>query len=529
MKRIRPWLPWGIAVVLVTLVVAGLDPSGPPMSGWLGTLVLSLLCAAVLWSAWRWLARVDGPAWLPAALATAVALRLAVGIGLARALPVLGYDEQAQRAGYVFYDAFNRDKDAWALAHSDLGLASAFTTPSATDQYGGLLFVSALIYRVFSPEIHRPLLIVLPAATVSALAVLFTWGFTAMTFGGRPARIAAWIAAVFPDAVLLGASQMREPFLIAGLALTLYGYSRARAGDLRTGGPAILTGALLMGFFSPPFALLGLGIVGLAWLWEGRSDSRRTGWALTALLVLAVIALAITLQAWARVGEGTGGGPLGVLNRWLTEVAVYQLRMLESASGWVQDIFDRTPEWMHIPLAIVNGLVQPFLPAAVIYPGAPIWRGIISLRALGWFALLPFLLYAPLAAVRKTGWRSLQTYLVVLVWVTAVFSAYYAGGDQWDNPRYRTVFLVAQAALAGWAWINARRARDPWLRRAGLLVGGVALLFGQWYAGRYYHTPRLNFGWTLGAVAVFCVAVVCGSLVLDARRRKRLTSTPGAV
>ena len=133
------------------------------------------------------------------------------------------------------------------------------------------------------------------------------------------------------------------------------------------------------------------------------------------------------------------------------------------------------------------------MPPAYLLP-----RALGVLRGLGWFALLPFLVYAPFAAVRSAGWRSLQTYVAFLTWLVAIGAAYRLAGDQWDNPRARTVFLAAQAAIAGWAWFQARQSRSPWLRRVAVVVGVSTLVFLQWYAGRYYQTPRLNLYSTVG-------------------------------
>jgi hypothetical protein len=69
-------------------------------------------------------------------------------------------------------------------------------------------------------------------------------------------------------------------------------------------------------------------------------------------------------------------------------------------------------------------------------------------------------------------------------------ASYRAGGDLWDNPRYRTVFAGLQAALAGWVWIEHRRLADSWLRRALLAIGAVMFWFLPWYLRRY--TP---FSW----------------------------------
>ncbi len=521
---IRGAKAWAIGVALWLAVSAALpavDRGGWSGMGWVSYATVLGLGLVSLAGGWVCLGR-DRPRAVLGMAGMALVLRLAIGAALLTLLPVLGYDEPAQQAGYVFYDAFRRDRDAWALAQSARPLTEAFGGQMTSDQYGGLLFLSALVYRILSPGVHRPLLIVVLSASVSALSVLWTWGFVSAAFGARAGRLAAWIAALFPEAVLLGASQMREPFLGAGMALAFLGYARARQGQVRRGMAEVVAGVVLAGAFSPPYGLITMVVVALAWLWEGRASPRRTAWALGVLGILAGAGMVLTVRAWAAVGE-SGGGWLDIVGRWLTEVPRYQLRTLQDASGWVDDIFGMTPEWAHFPLAIVNGLVQPFLPAAVFHPSAPLWRVLMIWRALGWFGLLPILLYAPLASLRAGGWRSLEAYLSLLAWLAAILAAYYAGGDQWDNPRYRQVFLVVHAAVAGWAWVWGRRPGGVWLRRCALLVAGATLIFSQWYAGRYYHTPRLNLWGTLGLLAGFVVVFFVWAWLSD--RRRRLTAS----
>jgi len=48
--------------------------------------------------------------------------------------------------------------------------------------------------------------------------------------------------------------------------------------------------------------------------------------------------------------------------------------------------------------------------------------------------------------------RRAWIWLWVIAWVWIVVSSYRAGGDQWDNPRYRVIFLLWQALLAAYTW-----------------------------------------------------------------------------
>jgi hypothetical protein len=198
--------------------------------------------------------------------------------------------------------------------------------------------------------------------------------------------------------------------------------------------------------------------------------------------------------------------------------ADWRLNELIAESGWIDTIFESTPRWSHLPLIVGYGLVQPFLPAALTSPGAAIWQAIGIYRSLGWFILLPLLLYAPVAAIRREGFRSPTSYLSMVVWGTALLASYRAPGFLWDNPRYRTVFLMVQAVVAAWVWVHSRESDDPWLGRVMALVAGPTLLFTQWYAGRYIEIPRFSFSLTILMSLLFVILVLIGSLVWDKRR-----------
>jgi len=527
MRQLRNWLPWICGVIVVSGVLATLDVLGPPLSGWPSYLVLCTLSAILILAAWRLVLPQDGPRWLLVAICVAITIRVALGVSLTYALPTIGYDNRHQRAGFFFPDAFLRDREALKLADSEQPLVSAFSGEEHGDQYGGLMFVIATIYRVLSPDVHRQMLVLVLTATASALAVLFTWAFTNIAFNSKVATIAAWIVAVYPEAVLLGSSQMREPFLIMGIAMTLYGYARAREGFFRIGLMTILGGVVLTLFFSPPFGVLTLGIAGTLWLWERRVDFRRLSWGVVLFFIIALLAVYLTVQGWSGIEHSPAGRVGELLNWWLSVGARYELSKLVEASGMVQFLVSQTPEWAHLPMATGNGLVQPFLPAALMdNTGTLFARAIAIWRAVGWFILLPILIYALFAAFRRAGLRSLQAYLALLVWGTALLVSYRTAGDQWDNVRYRVVFLAAQAALAGWAWTHARRTSSPWLRRVTIIVGVATLLFIQWYAGRYYKTPSLSLFTTIGILGVFFVSYLIGAVSLDVwrgRQSPRLT------
>src|SRR4030067_52049 len=57
----------------------------------------------------------------------------------------------------------------------------------------------------------------------------------------------------------------------------------------------------------------------------------------------------------------------------------------------------------------------------------------------------------------------LWTSIFLLLWL--ILSSFRAGGDLWDNPRYRVAFLPWLALLSGWAILWAIEHRDAWLVR----------------------------------------------------------------
>lgn len=507
-SRIR-WA-WLLAPLATALVLAALDPSGRPMSGWWPYLVLSAIGGLAFWVGWKSVASDRPPNWLLGMMIGAFILRMALAVALVHTLPVYGYDEDPQNVGYVFYDSYARDEDAWARARSDQSILSPFTDRRPTDQYGGLLFLSMAVYRFLSPDAHRPLLIVLLGAAASSLGVAYAWAFARRSFDESAGGLAAWIVALYPEGVLLASAQMREPFLGTALALALCGYSWARGAQTRRGRIAIGVAIALALFLSPPTALLILLTVVVLRIWQGGLRVRGGVMAAGAALGLGLVALVLIWQAWSTVG-GLSGSPLAILRGWWESVAgEWRFRLMIQDSDWVALVLENTPAWTHVPFAVLLGLIHPFLPAAIADPGNPLWRAISIWRSLGWYLLLPFLLYAPWAAIRKGNRRSMELFLALLVWLTAILASFRASSYQWDSPRYRAVFLAAQATLAGWAWVHSRRTQTPWLGRVAGVTGFSVLAALQWYLGRYYDTPSLGVPQTLALLLLGSILLLGG-------------------
>ena len=524
MKRIGIALAWILPTLAVCAIMACFDLVGFTLQGWFAYTFLLSISLTIVYLAWMYFKKEGaGKALLVAAL-VALGLRVLVGVVLYRGLPVWGYDERPQRAGYVFWDSFKRDTDAWSRSGMDQALTTAFTNPTGSDQYGGLLFLSSSIYRYLSPDTQRPLLIVVLTAAVSALAVLFAWGFAASVMGDKAAMVVAWIIALYPEAVLLGASQMREPFLIAALAAALYGYSRIRKGEFKGGITIVVASALILALpISPPFVIVIFAVVASAWFWEGLGIGQRRKLFVTALLgAVVLVALALAVRAWAGLDAITGS-PWEIIREWWVNAGdQWRVNLVSGQSLWLDNLLDRLPGSFRTPFLVLYGLIQPFLPAALIAPGAPIWRIIGIWRSLGWFLMLPFLLYGTWLAFRRKGWRSLESYLAILIWLSALVSSYRAPGYQWDNPRYRAIFLVAQAALIAWTWLEVRLIESPWLKRWFVVLSVDYMLITHWYLGRYYNTPKLSLEATVVSVLLFSIVYLAGFFLSDVIRTNKL-------
>jgi hypothetical protein len=503
-----------ILAALITLIEQGYFDI--PL--WFSYAILLLIGSAVVYLGWLAVRGEDAPRKLLLIVLAGLLLRLAVGVALYEGLPKWGYDEKAQRAGYVYWDAFKRDKDAYALARGDQPIMRAFSSDVISDQYGGLLALSAFVYR-YSPVVgHHPLLVVIPLAAISSLAILFTWGFARRTFGEKIANGSAWLIALYPEAILLGASQMREPFLMTGLSLALLGYSYLGSNQRRLGVLYFAISILLLGLpISPPFIAVVLATILLLWLWQIRRVSRGQIMAFLLVLLIAIAAIVLAARSWASF-QGIGGSTLDILRGWLENAtSQWRFNLVSDQSALVDSLLDRLPAGLQLPFLVLYGVIQPFLPAAIVAPGAPIWKVVGIWRSVGWALILPVLVYATIRALGKAGWRSSITFFVIYIWVTALLSSYRAPSYQWDSPRYRAVFISIQALVVAWAWYSAKAEEDPWLGRLFVVFGIIFGMFTLWYVGRYLGGFVLGINATI-VLAVAASLLFCVSMAFRDRR-----------
>jgi len=451
-------------------------------------------------------------------------LRLGLGAFAYFALPQIGYGSEPEQAGYLFLDAYNRDAQARELALSDQPLVKAFDEKFSSDQYGGLLWLSALVYRYLNSS---PLVMVFLAALVGSLGGIFVYRAANRLFDPRTAQLSALIFLFYPDSILFGAAQMREPFLMTFIAMAFYGAIEWQETHRRHSWGWLGAAIAGMLFISPGFALVT--IVALAgWVFFGGQGHRIPLQVAALASGLGVVALIILSASWDSLIVARGGGVLGIIGDWARETARWNAQVLKHSSGIVQLLFENLPNGWARPFVTVYGLLQPVLPAALFEPGNPFWQTLGILRALGWYLLLPFVAYAPFSALWQapdTAWKiqngqqQKQTaWLSILLWVWIIITAVRGGGDQWDNPRYRVILLAWLALLAAQAFYTVK---TRWFWRILAVEGVILVVFTHWYAWRY-----LGIGFNLGIRNSLLIALgasillVGGDLLWQMRRRK---------
>jgi len=473
---------------------------------WLGFLAASLLIflsGILLVLAWR---GAGGGKALALMMVLAFLLRVALGVFLAWGLPRYGYEERTQQAGFVFDDAFRREENAWALAQSEDPLTIAFSEDYSTDQYGGMLALSALVYRVISPDAYRPGLISILAVGAMTLSLPFLVVTVRRRFGARTALWAGWILALYPEGVLLGASQMREPFFIFFISMIFWAVAHwLDRSKLKLAIPVFILSTIALFLFSFRIALPVVSAM-MLWVWVVEVDGLEKSWQ--------------KVLGWIVVAIG-GGAILFFFRDWLVEAFHWDTLQTVTQSGVVQFYLGSLPESLQFPFILIYGLFQPVLPAAIAAPAPWIWRSLGIFRALGWYTLMPLMVYAAFRVWKADPALKRRWLIVFLVTISAwvVISSARAGGDQWDNPRYRTIFLPWMAVLSGWGVQFASRQGDRWLARFLIVEGIFLTLFTEWYLSRYYPViPRPELGMVLIIFLVLSLGVVIGGWWRDRAR-----------
>jgi hypothetical protein len=508
--------------LMVGAALAAIQP-GSFWLGWLAFAVLFVLELMALVAAWRWAGTGKMLAWMTG---LAVLLRLIAGVAVDLALPIDGYNVPDDRAGFVFTDAHRRDDQAWDLAASGKPLLAGFDRTYYTDQYGGLLVLSALTYRGLSPDAHRPILILALAALTAGLGVPFLFRATRAVWDERLAAACAWLFVLYPESILTGGAQMREPFLLTFIAVAFWGFVKWYQRGERRSLWWVVLGLIGMLLVSPAMALVFLVLCG-GWIWL-KGERGRLPWPVLAGLA-AVFVIGLFVLAWSlsRRTDFAGGSPVATILNWFRSSVSWVIYLLERGSGQIQNVFSKLSPMAQFLFVVGYGITQPLLPPAFFEPTTFTWHIIAIFRALGWYAVLPLLAYAPIAMRHVEAGRERRFWLwtVAFCWVWIVVCAVRAGGDQWDNPRYRLIFFGFESLAAAQAWLTWRRTGERWFPRIVLLEIICLVLFTQWYVARYFrvgiHLPIMV---VLSLNIACAVVILLGGWLWDRRRARQHSS-----
>ena len=484
-------------------VIQWLMMAGNFITGFLAGGILIFFVGSLLYLTWSIAGKGRVLAWM---MLVAFLIRMVYGVFLSWGLPRLGYDTREQRSGFVYADAYRRERHAWFFARSERALTAAFDEVYETDQYGGLLALSTIVYRYLSPDTRRPWLVSIVSSGAMALSLPFLMAAVKRRLEPSSVILAGWITALYPESVLLSASQMREPFIILFFTILFWAvmhlFERTR---LKLAIPALIVSSILLLMFSLRMGGLLIGSMFLLiWVMESprleKSWLRIMGWVL--------VAFAIGVSFW-------------VVRDWFTEVLQWDALQTIARSGRIQFHLSQLPEMLHLPFILVYGFFQPVLPAAIAAPAPWIWRSLGIFRSLGWYLLLPLLIYTFIRVWRAkpVEVRRWLLVLIFMVWVGVIIASARAGGDQWDNPRYRTVFLPWMVTSAAWALQYAWQTKDRWLLRGFLIEGIFLAFFTQWYLSRYYQfMPRLELWQMVGLISILSLFVIVFGWLKDRKQ-----------
>jgi hypothetical protein len=361
---------------------------------------------------------------------------------------------------------------------------------------------------------------VLLAAMTATLGIPFLFKAACLLWNDRLASMAAWLSVLYPESVLTGGAQMREPFLLTFIALAIWGFARWIHDGERRSWIWIAAGLVGMLLVSPAIALGTLILLG-GWLWS-KGERHRPPLSVMAATGGALL-LGVLFLAWSisRTADFSAASPIGLISNWARESVHWVIFELERGSGQIQNVFSKMNPLAQFLFVVGYGIAQPVLPPAFLEPTTLTWHIIAVLRALGWYTLLPLLLYSPIAAWRseKPMERRAWMWTSAFSWSWVLICAVRAGGDQWDNPRYRLIFFGVEALAAAYAWISWRDRRDAWLPRIIGVEILCLLLFGQWYLARYYrigiHLPIMV---VLTLSICLVTLIILGGWIWDALR-----------
>ena len=114
-------------------------------------------------------------------------------------------------------------------------------------------------------------------------------------------------------------------------------------------------------------------------------------------------------------------------------------------------------------------------------------------------------------------------WLWLATWIWILLASARAGGDQWDNPRYRVILLIFQAILVVKALAWQRLTHDRWLGRILAVEGVFLVLFGYWYFARKtgLNLKVFNIFEVFAAIAFISAVIFITGWLRDRRQVKK--------
>lgn len=426
----------------------------------------------------------------------ALALRLSFLIIVPVAMLLWGYPSDRDLGGSVELDAADATHTAWLRSTESTPLLSNWQKGDG-DNTGGLTVIGVAMFRLFSPDMERSLLLGVLAAALTSLTVVVTFRLADILFDRKVARWAALLVAIYPEAILIGTGHQQQGYLalllgveFLAIAALMAGRPPAEISFPRPGKKTawfLLAGSLaLLVFISKPFVLLAClcGLFLAVWLSDPRRKIGKLFWGGAAAVVVVLIVLRL-LDALDIVSGKMD--PLLLGHQYLFGYAWSEFDKLVAAGSG--DMFQKIYMTMERPVAFVvaafYGLLQPVLPAAIGYRneagGGAFWICLGIFRGLGWYMILPIAFYGTLKSLGGLFRRKIETSMAIIFWIVAFVGSYRALGDNWDNPRYRLFALIPLALLAAWGWVQARETSDPWLARIILPFAVAVIGLTVWY------------------------------------------------
>ena len=268
----------------------------------------------------------------------------------------------------------------------------------------------------------------------------------------------------------------------------------------------LLSSLFLMVFLSPLIAAM-YAVFLAVWFWIEHLVPRSRSWLVIGLVIMMVVLMGVIFFGWG----------------WFKNSTEWDMLLTERSSGWVQKIVEEAGTQWRLPIITVYGVAQPVLPAAIAEPTIPIWKVIAIPRALGWYAMVPLLIYCLFIVWKEKDKkeRNIFIWMIMFMLLWLFISSARAGGDQWDNPRYRIEFILWYSLLSAWAILWAKDHRDAWLVR-WIIVECIFLgFFTNWYFSRYFNWwKRLPFWENVLWIVVLSGIVIGGGILWDFSRSK---------